>query len=214
MPCIISDIYGYRNPAGSLVPLSGQIVTAIPDSPNRFADYAGDFRPLAGLNPTISGSVAFRYGMQTQTDLSGAWSFTLPDATETYPNDPPPKWTIALPDGSMLVGVVPTLAGPISTKELVESHGWGWVSQVYIAPITQGSYARGTAVFTGSGTDVQIIFLSNFPSSEFLVTHSPGIDTNTGLIPSVGHSNKSTSGFTLSVNDPGFVGQVDWEAKL
>ena len=214
MPCIISDIYGYRNPAGSLVPLSGQIVTAIPDSPNRFADYAGDFRPLAGLNPTISGSVAFRYGVQTQTDLSGAWSFTLPDATETFPNDPPPKWTIALPDGSMLAGVVPTLAGPISTKELVELHGWGWVSQLYIAPVTQGSYARGTAVFTGAGTDIAIIFATQFVDSSYLVTHSPGLDTNNGSIPQVGHSNKSTAGFTLSVSDPSFVGQVDWEAKL
>ena len=215
MSCTISDVYGYRDLTGALVGVGSQTVLAVPQTPNQFISDAGTWRPGNGVNPLIVGNPTFRYGELTQTDGTGAWSLVLPyAATETFPADPPPRWTLVFPDGSLLTGSVPSVAGPIKVRDLVVTYGWAWASQVYVAPVTQGSYAKGTAVFTGGGTDVAIVFATQFVDSSYIVTHSPGLDTNNGSIPQVGHSNKATAGFTLSVSDPSFVGQVDWEAKL
>ena len=66
----------------------------------------------------------------------GAWSFTLPPMRPRPTRTTLPKWTIALPDGSMLVGWFRPCGADLG-KRTGRIAWMGWVSQVYIAPVTQ-----------------------------------------------------------------------------
>lgn len=215
MPAQIQDSYGYRAPDGTFTGLSGQQVIAVPSSPNLTVDYSGTWRPLNGLNPNVVGSTVFKYGTVASTDASGVWSITLPYADpETHPSTPPARWSLVFPDGSILSGVVPSDAGPLAVDDLIADHGWTWASQVYVAPVTAGVFAKGTAVFSGGSATATIVFLSPFVLNTYQLTLAPSTDTNDGTIPRVGWSDKTTSGFTVAVDTSDFTGQVDWQAQL
>lgn len=215
MPCTIEDVYGYRNAVGDLVGTPGAEIFAIPGTPLLSVDYSGTWHLLNGLNPLISGNAALRYGMVTQTDAMGAWSLTLPySAAETSPSTPSPKWTLLFPDSSQLFGVVPSVAGPIGPYDLITTYGWTWTNNIYVAPVTAGAYAKGTAVFAGGAATATILFASPFAANTYQVTLSPSIDSSDGSIPRPGWSNKTTTGFVINVDATSFTGSVDWEAKL
>jgi hypothetical protein len=215
MPCEIADVYGYRNATGTLVGIQAAEVYAVPSTPLLSVDYAGTWRPLNGLNPLISGSATFRYGVVSQTDATGAWSFTLPyGATETAPATPLARWTLVFPDGNALFGVVPSVAGPLGVYDLITSHGWVWANNVYVAPVTAGTFAKGTAVFVGGAATATIVFSSPFSANTYQVSLTPSVDSNDGSVPRPGWSSKTTTGFTINVDATSFTGSVDWEAKL
>lgn len=216
MPCVITDILGYRAPDGTLVPLPNQLIYAAPGSPTYRVDYAGDYHALNAVNPNITGAgPAVRYGVVVQTDSSGQWSFTLPYGDgETHPADPPAKWSLLFPDGSVLTGVVPADPGPFSVDDLIETHGWTWASQVYVAPVTAGVFAKGTAVFSGGSATATIVFLSPFVLNTYQLTLAPSTDTVDGTIPRVAWANKTTTGFDVVVDSSDYVGSVDFEAQL
>lgn len=216
MACTLEDVYGYRSAAGTLVGLASQPILAVPSSPLLVYDYAGDWRPGNGINPNIVGSAPLQYGVSTTTSGSGAWSLTLPvGSTETEPADPLARWTILFPDGNGLSGVVPDDPGPLSVRDLVKDHGWVWTANVYVAPVTAGTFAKGTAVFSGGSATVTILFVGGaFVSNTYTLTFGPSVDTNDGSIPRVGWSSKTTTGFQLACDTADFVGSVDWEAKL
>lgn len=215
MPAQIQDSYGYRAPDGTFVGLPGQQIIAVPSSPNLTVDYAGTWRPLNGLNPNVVGSPVFKYGTVATTDASGMWSITLPYADpETHPSTPPARWSLVFPDGSVLSGVVPSDAGPLAVDALVADHGWTWASQVYVAPVTAGVFAKGTAVFSGGSATATIVFLSPFVLNTYQLTLGPSTDTVDGTIPRVAWADKTTTGFTIAVDSADYQGQVDFTAQL
>lgn len=214
MPCTITDKLGYRAPDGTFTPLPNQQVIASPGSPDYRVSYGGTYRPLIGQNPNIT-SAALKYGTIAQTDASGQYSFTLPyGAGETNPAVPELKWSIVFPDGSILTGSVPSTAGPVTVDDLLGSYGWVWASQVYVAPVTAGVFAKGTAVFSGGSTTATIVFLSPFVDNTYQIELTPSTDTNDGTIPRVAWANKTTTGFDVVIDTSGYVGAVDYEAQL
>lgn len=215
MPAQLQDTYSYRAPDGSVVGLENQQILAIPSSPNLTTDVGGTFYPLNARNPNISGAASFRYGVLATTNSSGVWSITLPyGATETHPSTPLAKWTLVFPDGSLLTGVVPSDAGPLSVDDLIEDHGWAWASQIYVAPVTAGVFAKGTVSFSGGSATASVVFLSPFVSNAYQVELTPSVDSNDGTIPRVAWSDKTTTGMTVNVDSENYVGSVDWEAQL
>lgn len=214
MPCIISDAVGYRNPDGTFTGLPGQQVLAVPSSPNLTTDVGGTWYPLNGLNPNVTGSLVYKYGTVATTDASGVWSITLPyGATETHPAIPEAKWSLVFPDGSILTGSVPSTAGPVTVDDLIGSYGWVWAAQIYIAPVTAGTFAKGTATFSLSGT-ATIVFLTPFVDNTYQIELTPSVDTVDGTIPRVAWANKTTTGFDVVLDTTGYSGSVDWEAQL
>lgn len=216
MPCTLEDVYGYRSPSGTLTGVAAAQILAVPSSSTFVYDYGGTWRPGNGLNPSVAGGdPALRYGVVTQTDGTGAWSMVLPyGATETEPAQPLARWTLLFPDGSTLVGVVPDVAGPLSVRDLVQTYDWVWSSQVYVATVTQGQFAKGTATFTGASPSATIVFLTPFSGSGYQIQLTASADTSNGSIVSVAHANKTTTGFDILVGNNSFVGTVDWEASL
>lgn len=216
MACEIADQLGYRSAAGTFTGLVGQPILAVPSSPLLTVDYAGTWRPLNGINPNITGGSPYQYGVSTTTGGSGAWSLTLPyGATETEPASPLAKWTILFPDQNAISGVVPDDPGPLSVRDLIADWGWTWAANVYVAPVTSGTFAKGTAVFSGGSATATILFVGGaFAANTYTLTFGPSVDTNDGSIPRPGWSSKTTTGFQLAVDSADFVGSVDWEAKL
>lgn len=214
MPCEISDVLGYRTSAGALVGLASQQIFAVPGSPLWSVSYAGTWRPLNGLNPLVSGSPVLRYAELATSDGTGTWSLTLPYASETEPAAPEAQWSLLFPDGSILTGVVPAVAGPVSLRDLRTTYGWTWAAEVYVAPVTLGTFAKGTVIFGGGASTATVLFLGSFVTSAYQITLTPSTDTNDGSIPRTGWSDKTTTGFVINLDSSSFVGSVDWEAQL
>ena len=216
MPCILTDTYGYRSSAGSLVGLASQTILAVPSSPLLSVDYAGDWHPLNGINPLVTGGPPYQYGVSTTTDGTGEWSLTLPyGATETEPVSPLARWTILFPDQNAIFGVVPDDAGPLSVRDLIHDHGWEWVNNIYISPVTSGTFAKGTATFSGGSATATILFVGGgFASNAYQVQLTPSTDTNDGSIPRVGWASKTTTGFTINLDTADASVSVDWQAQL
>lgn len=214
MPCAITDSLGFMASTGAFVPLPSQQIFAVPSSPDYRVSYAGTYRPLIGQNPLIT-SPPLRYGVLATTDSNGQYSFTLPYGSgETNPAQPPAVWTLLFPNGSQLSGIVPSDPGPFSVDQLIAAHGWTWVGSIYLAPVTQGSFAKGTVIFSGSSPSATVLFLSPFVVNTYQITLSPSTDSNDATIPSVAWADKTTTGFTLHVSPATYVGSVDFEAKL
>lgn len=214
MPAQIQDIYGFMSPGGLLVPLQNQILYAVPSSPTYRVSYGGTYHAMNGQNPNIS-SAAMKYGVVAQTDSTGQWSFTLPyGATETHPAQPPVRWTLVFPDGSMLSGVVPSVAGPLSVDDLIADYGWTWASQVYVAPVTAGSFAKGTVSFSPGSSTASVVFLSPFVDNTYQITLTSSVDSVDGTIPRVAWSSKTTTGFTVALDTTDATVSVDWAAQL
>jgi hypothetical protein len=214
MSCQLSDSYGYRAPDGTFTGLPNNQIYAVPSSPNLTVSYSGTWHPLNGLNPNISGSPAFKYGAVAQTNSAGLWSFTLPYATtETHPAAPPAQWTLVFPDSSMLTGVVPAMAGPLAVDDLISTYGWAWASSIYVAPVTAGSFAKGTAQFSLAGT-ATITFLSPFVTNGYQIELTPSVDSVDGTIPRAAWSSKTGSGFQIVLDTTAFTGSCDWTARL
>ena len=215
--CEITDQIGYWSSAGTFVGAVGALVYAVPDlSSRRYPDGGGTFR-TQGINPNIQGNVAFQLGRVAATITDGVFTFALPyGSAGTHPGTPTPRWTIVLPDGKMLTGVVPDLAGPFTLDDLATATGtgvaaWQWANEVYVAPRTPGTLARGSAPFSGASS-YAVIFTSPFAALPYLKL-TASTDSISGQIPEVAYSSKSTSGFTINVSDT-FTGSVDWEAIL
>lgn len=213
MPAELSDTYSFRAPDGSIVGLENQQIVAVPSSPTLTTDVGGTWYPLNARNPNLSGSAAYKYGVLATTDSLGVWSITLPyGATETHPATPAARWSLVFPDGSVLTGVVPSVAGPLSVDDLVETYEWTWASQVYVAPVTEGTYAKGTVSFSASST-ASVVFLTPFAANTYQIELTPSVDSGDGTLPRVGWNNKTTTGFDVAT-DGSFTGQVDWSAQL
>ena len=195
--------------------LASQTVTAVPSSPLLVYDYSGDWRPGNGINPLVGGGAPYQYGVTTQTNGTGVWSLVLPyGATETEPASPLARWTILFPDGNGLSGVVPDDPGPLSVRDLIADWGWTWVNNVYVAPVTAGTFAKGTAVFSGGSATATILFVGTFAANTYQVQLTPSVDTNDGSIPRVGWASKTTTGLVITCDNSDFVGACDWSAQL
>ena len=196
--------------------LASQTIQAVPSSPLLVYDYAGDWRPGNGVNPLVGGGAPYQYGVTTQTSGTGSWTLVLPyGATETEPADPLARWTILFPDGNGLSGVVPDDAGPLGVRDLIHDHGWEWANNVYVAPVTAGSFAKGTATFSGGSATATILFVGGgFASNAYQVQLTPSTDTNDGSIPRVGWASKTTTGFTINLDTADASVSVDWQAQL
>lgn len=213
MSCQITDIIGYRSNLGALVGTANLNVIAVPDTSRSTYDYAGDWHPNVMFNPLIVGNPSLAHGQIATTDVNGEWTHVLPNASaETHPVSPEQKWSLLFPDGSVLTGEVPAVAGPLTVDDLVQTYGWAWSSSVYVAPVTPGTLARGIASFTGASSSVTILFSSPFVSSGYGLKLAPSYDAATE--PKVYYSNKSATGFDIVVSDSAYVGTVDWEATL
>lgn len=215
MPATLTDVYGYRTASGTLVGIAAETILAVPSTPLLSIDYAGDWHPLNGINPLVGGGPPERYGVTTQTNGTGDWTLVLPCASETEPTSPAARWTLLFPDGNGLSGVVPNDPGPFGLRDLIKDHGWVWTANVYVAPVTAGTFAKGTAVFSGGSATATILFVGGaFAANTYTLTFGPSVDTNDGSIPRTGWSSKTTTGFQLACDTADFVGSVDWEAKL
>jgi len=192
--CQIQDAYGYWAAAGTFTGVENAIVYAVPDASWRTYDVSGTYRPL-GANPDIL-TAAYQRGRRTATTTGGVWSFSLPYSTSSYPTTPTAEWSIVLPTGDIWTGVVPAVAGPLTIKELEESHGWTPSGTVEVAPVTPGTLIRGTATFAAA-TTVSVLFSVPFASSAYNIKLSPSADTVSGGIPVVAWTNRTTSGFDI-----------------
>lgn len=212
MPCEITDnLYYYSN---SLTPvaLTQQTVLAIPAADFYRISVASNYRIL-GANPNIT-TAAYKFGIVTLTNGSGEFTLTLPyGATETKPTSPAAEWSIVLPDGRVVTGVVPSDAGPLTIDDLISSHGWEFNTSVYVAIPTPGTLIRGTAVFTAASSAAVTFGGAPLASSAYIIKLTPSIDTDTSEPPAVGWSSKTTTGFTINVSGV-FTGSVDWEVNL
>lgn len=215
MACTISDLYGYRDNTGVNVGLVSLPIVAVPSSSTLIFAYAGTWKPNNVNNPLILGNESLSHGVETVTGALGAWSIVLPyAATETQPSSPLAKWSLLFPDGSILTGVVPSVAGPLTVYDLVNTHGWAWSSQVYVAPVTAGASAKGTASFTGASDTVSIVFATYFVSATYQIYLGASVDSVTGAPLSASYNNKTTSGFDIVVANATDQGLVDWKAEL
>jgi hypothetical protein len=210
MPCVISDYLSYYNSTLAAQGLQNQQVLAVPGANFYRIKVSSTFRVL-GPNPGITSSV-LKLGIIAVTDMSGLWSLTLPygDATETHPSSPAPQWSIMLPDGRIFSGVVPSVAGPLALDDLITTYSWVLNTSVYVAPVTPGTLARGTAAFDAA-TTATVLLNPAFSSSAYVLTLTPSVDSGTGDVVDVGYSDKSTTGFTIHAS-ASFSGTVDWQA--
>jgi hypothetical protein len=213
MPCDIKISVGYRTNTGSFTGLPNLSVIAVPSANTQTYSYAGTWRENVVSNPGIVGNAALNHGQIAVTDVNGECTHTLPYSSgETHPASPEARWSLLFPDGQILSGEVPSVAGPLRVDDLVQTYGWSWSSSVYVAPVTPGTLARGIASFTGASSSVTILFSSPFVSSGYGLKLAPSYDAATE--PKVYYSNKSATGFDIVVSDSAYVGTVDWEATL
>lgn len=211
MPCNITDKLTYYAPDLTPQPLANQQVLAVPGGDFYRIKVSGVYRMLS-LNPDITSS-GFKFGISTLTDSNGEFSLSLPyAATETHPTQPTPQWSLVLPDGRIISGVVPSDTGPLVIDTLITTYGWVVNDAVYVAPVTAGRLARGTASFSGAKT-ATVLLEPPFAASSYQIKLTPSLDSVTGQVAEVAWSSKSTSGFTINVSDS-FSGSVDWEATL
>lgn len=210
--CTITDRCSYRTAAGGNTAIVGATVYAVPDmNSRRLPDVGGTYRTL-GVNPDVT-SAALKRAVTAVTDSNGEFTFVLPySATSIHPATPAAQWTIMLPSGDQWVGQVPSVAGPLTIDDLVQTYSWTATSSVYVAPVTPGTLVRGTKVFTASSSE-PVAFSVAFASSAYTIRLSPSIDSVTSNIPAVAWSDKSTTGFTIQVTGS-FTGSVDFEAVL
>lgn len=212
MSCQIQDfLYAYQNTL-TPIPLPGRQVYAVPSSDQLRILVSGGYRILSD-NPNIT-SALYQKGIVANTDIVGQFSITLPyGATETKPSNPDKEWSLVFPDGRILSGVVPTVAGPLSIDDLITSYSWVWTSVAAYTPPASGVESRGTATFVSSQM-ANIIFLTPMILSSYQIELSISEDANIpGTAPSYFWSNKTTTGFTINTGTP-FTGSIDWVAKL
>lgn len=211
MPCTITDYLSYYDSSLGPQALPNQQVLAVPGADFYRVKISAAYR-LLSLNPDIT-SAAYKFGIVATTDSNGMFSFSLPYATtETHPTVPSPQWSLVLPEGRLFSGVVPAVAGPLTVDTLITTYGWVEADSVYVAPVTAGRLARGTAVFSG-GTVATVLLVPAFAASTYQIKLAPSLDSVTNQIPAVAWSEKSTSGFKINVSGQ-FTGSVDWEAVL
>lgn len=210
MPCVITDLYQYYDNTLTPVPLPSQTILAIPS-----ADYmripVSAVPRILGVNPDIT-NTALRFGIVATTDNTGEFSFTLPYAADTLPDSPLQKWTILFPDGRMVSGAVPSVAGPLTINDLIASYDWAWSASVHVAPVTQGQLARGSATITAD-TTASVVFVAPFASTSYVIKLTCSVDSVTGDTMTANYSNKTTTGFDIKTAGE-FTGTVDWEASL
>lgn len=210
MPALIQDyLYAYGNDL-TPIPLPSQKLYAVPSSSLMRISVSGTYRVLSD-NPNIVNQ-AFTKGMVATTDINGQFSFSLPyGATETKPVNSP--FTIVFPDNRYLSGIVPSVAGPISLSDLVDTYAWEWTEGItYIAP-SSGVEARGSALFVG-GISSNVIFTTPMASTSYQISFSSSVDSVTaGFTPGIFWSDKTTTGFVINTTTE-FNGNVDWSAKL
>jgi len=210
MPCVITDLYQYYDNTLTPVPLTSQTILAIPS-----ADYmripVSAVPRILGVNPDIT-NTALRFGIVATTDNTGEYSFTLPYAADTLPDSPLQKWTILFPDGRMVSGAVPSVAGPLTINDLIASYDWAWSASVYVAPVTQGQLARGVATITAD-TTATVLFVAPFSSTAYVIKLTCSLDDTTEDTMTASYTNKTTTGFDI-VTAGEFTGTVDWEASL
>jgi hypothetical protein len=212
MSCQIQDyLYAYKNDL-TPIPLPGQQVFAVPSSNQLRIQVAGNFRILSD-NPGIV-SPLYQKGIVAPTDINGQFTVTLPyGATETHPNNPNGQWSLVFPDGRILSGVVPSVAGPLTLDALITSYSWVWTTAAIYTPPASGVEARGTAIFSSSQT-ATILFLVPMVLSTYQISLSISEDSGSpGSAPNVFWSGKTTSGFTINTGTL-FTGSVDWIASL
>lgn len=212
MSCAITDYLYFFDANLAPQALANQQIWAIPGADYYRIKVGGAFR-IVNVNPEQV-SPPLRYGVVTTTDAAGLFSLTLPygDSSETHPASPEPKWSLLLPDGRVLTGIVPAVAGPLTLDDLLSTYGWVISSAVYVAQNAQGALARGTAMFTASSS-ATVLFTFPFAAATYVVKLTPSLDTNTNDLPVVGYTNKTTTGFEIKLSDA-FTGTVDWEAAL
>lgn len=211
--CQITDKWGYRTGAssGAVTGLQNQIIQAFPDANNhRFTDSGGQYR-ITAQNPNIT-TPALQQGITVQTDSGGNFTLYLPQQGSSKPTSPVPQWSIQFPDGKILTGAVPNVAGPLFIDDLITTYSWTWANVVYTAPTAPGVLVRGTAVFTAASL-ATVLFSAPFAAATYNIKLSASVDSVTGNVPSVGWSAKATSGFTINAVGV-FTGSVDWEAVL
>jgi hypothetical protein len=212
MPCLIEDkLYAYGNDL-TPQPLGNQQIFAVPTANTVRILVAGKYRILS-VNPNIT-TAAFNEGIVATTDASGQFSFSIPyGATETKPINPDATWSLVFPDGKVLTGEVPTVAGPLLIDDLITTYNWAWTQGVVYTPPASGVEARGSAVFTAM-TSVSVVFLIPMVSAAYEITLGISEDsTSPGFAPNYFWSNKTTTGFTINTSVT-FTGFVDWNAKL
>jgi len=212
MSCTITDNLYYYSSALAGQALTNRQVIAVPSADFYRISIGGNYRTL-GVNPNIT-TAAYKLGIVATTDSAGQFTLVLPyGATESLPASPVMKWTIVLPDGRQIYGTVPSVAGPLTLNDLLTTHGWAFTTSTYVAPVTPGTLARGTATFTAASTFDVVFAGAPFASAAYGIRLTPSIDTNTSEPPAVGWSSKTTTGFTINVSGV-FTGSVDWEAVL
>lgn len=212
--CTITDQYGYLAADGTFVPLPGQQIFAVPDSNERRFDFSGTYRLLAP-NPDIR-SEAYRFGTVATTDAGGEYTFVLQDAsTSTHETSPLAKWNIILPDGRIVTGEIPAVAGPITVDDLIESHDWVITSHAEVLAPTSGVEAFGVETFSGQDSKTVTFAGSGMANNGYTIELTASADTGTGELVQVAYdeSSVSTSGFDIVMADV-FTGTVRWRVKL
>lgn len=211
--CQLTDTWGYHTgaSAGAITGIQGATIIGVPDmNTRRFTDSGGAYRPTAP-NPNIT-TAAYQQGIPVTTDSNGQWTMYLPQTSSSKPTSPTPQWSLIFPDGKILTGAVPNVAGPLTVDDLITTYSWTWASSIYVAPVTPGTLVRGSATFTAA-TSATITFSTAFASSAYQIFLTASVDSVTGNIPVPGWSSKSASGFNIVL--PGtFTGTVDYEAVL
>lgn len=208
--CTITDKVGYFAADGSFVGSQSQTVYAVPDASWRTVDVSGTYRPL-GINPVIT-TAAYQRGRYSITDSTGQFSFALPYPTSEHPASPAATWTIVLPSGDMWSGAVPAVAGPLTLDDLRLTYSWTQVNAVYVAPVTPGTLARGTATFSAA-TSATVVFGTAFAANTYSIKLSPSVDSSTGNVPVMAWDSKTTTGFSI-VSSGVVTCSCDWEAVL
>ena len=210
MACQIQDTFQYYNNALTGVPLQNQQILAVPAANFYRISITSAYRMIA-QNPAIT-TAAYKYGIVATTSSSGVWSITLPyGASETLPATPDPTWMIIFPDGRIIQGVVPSVAGPITVNALLQTYAWTQIDAVYTQPLTPGALAEGVATITAD-TTAAIVFATAFASTP-RIQLTASLDTVTSAAVTANYSSLSNTGFTINMGGT-FTGTVCWSARL
>ncbi len=208
--CQIADIFQYYSSSLVGVPLQSQQILAVPAANFYRITVSAAYRMMA-QNPNIT-SAAYKYGIVTSTASNGTWSVSLPYGVgSTLPDSPEPEWMIVFPDGRIIKGVVPSVAGPVTVNDLLATYSWTQIDAIYTQPLTPGELAEGVATITADDT-ATIVFASPFVSTPRIQLTS-SLDSVTSAVVTVNYTSASSTGFTIKLGGISTC-TVNWSARL
>lgn len=176
----------------------------------RIKDSGGTFRPIIPNSALPAGK---QYGFVSGASAAdGGYSVALPDSSQQLPATA--KWNIELPDGKIVQGVPPA-AAVYTIHDLLNSHGWVYVSGQVQTASTDGVKAAGE-VSLDNVDNHTVLFTKQMNSSSYTIDVSFQTDQTvggSGGAPGWSWTDRTQSGFKILLSSA-YKGILTWRAEV